>query len=150
MHLSKALQLGLRIPLGLRKLSVCLKCKGKTFKSMLILNKNPFMKMLMHAVSFSSERWWKQARNRICSSRSYGAVFMICSLNPSFRSVRRVCVFESNWIMKPFFFLKTSSFLCKQHVRVPLWESQTVCLPVSLSWLSSVPLDESVFNWCVL
>ncbi len=44
MHLSKALQPGLHIPLGLRKLSVCLKCKGKTSKSMLILNKNPFMK----------------------------------------------------------------------------------------------------------
>lgn len=41
MHLSKALQPGLHIPLGLRKLSVCLKCKGKTSKTTLILNKNP-------------------------------------------------------------------------------------------------------------
>lgn len=111
--------------------------------------------MLIHAVSlFSTERGWKQARNRIWSSRSYGAVFMICSLNPSFRRVRQSWVFESNWIMKPFFFfLKTSSFLCKQHGRVPLWDSQAVCLPVSpglalFHWMSQFLID--VFSKALL
>lgn len=41
MHLSKALQPGLHIPLGLRKLFVCLKCKGKTSESLSISNDNP-------------------------------------------------------------------------------------------------------------
>lgn len=51
MHLNKALQPGLHIPFGLRELFVCQKCRGKTSKSMFIFNKNPFMKMLIHAVS---------------------------------------------------------------------------------------------------
>lgn len=45
MHLSKALQPGLHIPLGLRKLFVCLKCKGKTSESLSISTTTiPFMK----------------------------------------------------------------------------------------------------------
>lgn len=150
MHLSKALQPSLHIPSGLRKLSVCLKCREKTSESMFIFNKNPFMKMLIHAVSlFSTERGWKQARNRIWSSRSFGAVFIICLLKPSFRSVRQPWVFESNWITNPFF----PSFLSKQHVRVPLWESETVCLlvaPVSalFHWMTQFLID--VFSKALL
>lgn len=53
MHLSKALQPGLHIPLGLRKLFVCLQCKGKTSKSMSISNKNPFMKCLFMQYHYS-------------------------------------------------------------------------------------------------
>lgn len=139
MHLSKALQPGLHIPLGLRKLSVCLKCKGKTSKSILILNKNHFMKMLIHAVSlFSTDRGWKHARNSIWSSRSYGAVFIIflTELHPS------------GW-WGPIFPLKTSSLLCKRYVTAPLWDS----LPVSsgsalFHWMSQFLID--VFSKALL
>lgn len=117
------------------------------------------MKMLIHAVSlFSIERGWKQARNRISNFRSYGAVFIICSLNPSFRRARQTWVLETTWITKPFFFhfsffLKTSSFLCKQHVRVPVWDSRAVCLPVSpgsalFHWMSQFLID--VFSKALL
>lgn len=120
---------------------------------MSILDKNPTMKMLIHAVSlFSTERGWKQARNKFWSSRSYGAVLIICSLNPSFRRLKHSGVFETNWIRKPFF-SEPHLFPCKQHVRVLLWVSQTVCLPVSpglalFHWMSQFLID--VFSKALL
>lgn len=147
MHLSKALQPGLHIPLGLRKLSVCLKCKGKTSKSKLISKKDPFLKTLIHAVSlFSTERRWKQARN-------WSLEFQVvrCSLYDLLsKSIlqRRETVFESNWIMKLFFSPQDLVFSLANSVRG--FFSEILKLSACLSWLSSVPLDESVFNWCVL
>lgn len=112
------------------------------------------MKTLIHAVSlFSIEGGWKQARNWIWSSRSYGAVFIICSLNPSLRSVRQSWVFESNWITKPFSSSRPRLFSANQRVRVPLRDSQTVCLPVSpglalFHWMSQFLID--VFSKALL
>lgn len=127
--------------------------KGKLLKVCQFLNKNPFMKMLIHAVSlFSTERGWKQARNTFWSSRSYGAVLIIRSLNPSFESLKHSGVFETNWIRKPFS-SEPHLFSCKQHVRVLLWDSQAVCLPVSpglalFHWMSQFLID--VFSKALL
>lgn len=96
MHQSKALQPGLHIPL-LRKLLVCLKCKRGNF-----LNKNSFLKMLIHAVSsLSTDGGQNQGRNRMWSSRSYDVVFVIFSPNPSFRRTTQSGAFECNWMRKP-------------------------------------------------
>lgn len=84
----------------------------------------------------------KEDENRMCSSRSDGAAFITCSLHPYFSRLRQTWVFESNWITKLFFFffLKTSTFLCK-HV----WGlCDLLKMSVCLSWLSSVPLNELV------
>jgi len=51
MHSSKALQPGLHIPLGSRESSISLECKRKTSTSRLISNKDPGLKMLIHAIS---------------------------------------------------------------------------------------------------
>lgn len=111
------------------------------------------MKMLIHAVSlFPIERGWKQARNRIWSSRSYGEVFIICSLNPSFRRARQSWVFESNWIMKPFLFsLKTHLFSANSMWGFLLCD--TLKLPVSpgsvlFHWMSQFLID--VFSKALL
>ena len=108
------------------------------------------MKTPTHAVSlFSIERGWKQARNRMWSSRSYGAVFIICSLNPSSRRARQSWVSESNWKTKPFSSL-SKLHLWKQRVKVP---SQTACAALSpgsalFHWMSQFLID--VFSKALL
>lgn len=104
MHFSKALQPGLHIPLGLKKLSVCLKCKGKTSKSMLILNKNPFMKKNAYSCSIIILHW-----KRMKTSQEQNLEFQViwCSLYHLLtKSILQEgeTVFESNWITKHFFF----------------------------------------------
>lgn len=77
MLLSKALQTWLAHSTRTEEvISVYLKCKGKTSKSMLIWNKNPFMKMLIHAVSLFSH--WK--RMKISQEQSLELQVIRCSL----------------------------------------------------------------------
>lgn len=155
MHLSKALQPGLHIPLGLRKLFVCLKCKGKTSESLSISNDNPVYekekKMLIHAVSlFSAERGWKQAGNRFwVPDRTVRSLSFLLA-KPILQEGEGVAEsLKVIGIRKPFFSRPRLLLSARSVARVLLWDSRTVSL-ACLSWLGSVPLDESVFNWCVL
>lgn len=109
MHLSKALQPGLHIPFGLRKLFVCLKCKGKTSESLSISNENPVYekekKMLIHAVSlFSAESRVKTSREQILGFRSYGALLIVLLAKPILQEGEGVAEsLKVIGIRKPFF-----------------------------------------------
>lgn len=102
------------------------------------------MKMLIHALPlFSIEREWKQARDRIWSSRSYGAVFIIFSLNPSSRRMRQFWVFESNWLTKLSFFPPPSS---KPHLFCAnsMWRFLCEILKLSVCHVSP---GSALFHW---
>lgn len=146
MHLSKALQPALHVPLGLRKLSVGRKCKGKTPKSMLFSIRILLWKCLFMQYHYSP---LKEDENVPGTER----------LEFQVEWCRRYRVFAKSVLWER----ETARSLRKERDNEPVFPSSKPDLSAASSMWGflcqsvkllvspgSAPLDESVFNWCVL